>query len=327
MSRVFGNLLDHRERETELSNLTYRGDGLPPNGAAAQKYPYLADERLVTVVNMSLSLGRPLLVKGPPGCGKTELASSISFELGLKLHKWHIKSSSQAKDGLYQIDVLRRLQDAQGQNPKAQSIVPYLRFGPLGEALRSERTSVVLIDEIDKADLDFPNDLLRELDRMEFSIDELEEVDAKQHGMKRVYQAQSPPIVIVTSNDEKELPDAFLRRCLFHYIEFPTEARLREIVAINLADSKVGESLIRAAVSCFHRLRRTGGFRKEPATSELIDWVTILHRWKVPLEMLQEETPLTDLPYWQLLFKHQADLHSVARLDRSIDEVQDQGTA
>jgi MoxR-like ATPase len=299
-----------------MQELTYRGDGLPPDGDPARRYPYLADSRLATVVNMAMALGRPLLVQGPPGCGKTELAASISHELGLKLHRWHVKSTSHARDGLYQIDVLRRLQDAQSNNPKAQSLIPYLRFGPLGEALRSVERSVVLIDEIDKADIDFPNDLLRELDKMEFSIDELDEDDALRHGMQKVYRAAASPMVVVTSNDEKELPDAFLRRCLYHYIEFPSPERLCTIVGVNTAHLGVDTALVEVAVRCFERLRAAGDFRKEPATSELIDWIVILHRWGVGVAALENRTRLTELPYWDLLFKHQADLKTLERVDQ-----------
>jgi len=302
-----------------VENNRYRGDGLPPDGDSTRRYPYLADKRLATVVNMSIALRRPLLIKGPPGCGKTELSASISHELGLKLHRWYVKSTSHARDGLYQIDTLRRLQDAQSQNPKAQSLVPYLRFGPLGEALRSGEPSVVLIDEIDKADIDFPNDLLRELDRMEFSIEELDEQDARDHQMQKTYQAAIAPVVIITSNDEKELPDAFLRRCLFHYIEFPQYERLCEIVQVNTSRSGVNSNLIKVAVRCFERLRAAGNFRKEPATSELIDWVMILHRWGVQVSDLEQQTQLTELPYWQMLFKHQADVQTVARSETGGD--------
>src|SRR6185437_11661636 len=174
---------------------------------------------------MAIYLGRPLLVKGPAGCGKTKLAESIAYELGhLHVHKWHVKSTSRARDGLYTIDMVRRLQDAQLKKDEAQHLTPYLRFGPLGDALRSGRESVVLIDEIDKADIDFPNDLLRELEAKEFTVEELDEQDLtpaeRQAGYRRTYTG-AKPVIVITSNDEKDLPDAFLRRCLFHWIEFP----------------------------------------------------------------------------------------------------------
>ena len=188
-------------------------------------FRYIPGQGLVDAVNMTLVLRRPLLVKGPPGCGKTRLAKAIADQLDLPLHNWYVKSTSRAQDGLYSIDVVRRLQDAHLGKEKAQSLIPYLRFGALGHAIRSGQECVVLIDEIDKADIDFPNDLLRELDLMEFTIEELDPAslteEEKALGHRREYKAAVPPVVIVTSNDEKELPDAFLRRCLFYYIDFP----------------------------------------------------------------------------------------------------------
>ncbi|MEL7499280.1 MAG: MoxR family ATPase [Planctomycetota bacterium] len=292
----------------------YVGAGQAESGSEQSQFPYLADERLVDVVNMAISIQRPLLIKGPPGCGKTQLAFSISHELGLPIHPWFVKSTSQATDGLYTIDVLRRLQDAHTHKPEAQSVVPYLRLGPLGEALSSNEQSVVLIDEIDKADIDFPNDLLRELDRMEFTIEELSEVDAENNSMKRTYKAKVSPIVIVTSNDEKELPDAFLRRCLFHYIDFPDASRLADIVNINLKQEHgISQELINSAVARFSQIRDAHSFRKQPATSELIDWVLILHRWGVDANALAAEVKLDELPYWEMLMKHFSDLQAVKR--------------
>jgi MoxR-like ATPase len=293
----------------------YRGDGRSPSGDAT--FPYLADAHLVDAVNMAIALRRPLLVKGPPGCGKTRLAHAIAHELGLDLFEWYVKSTSQAIDGLYTIDVLRRLQDAQRNDPKAQRLRPYIKFGPLGEAIRTNRECVLLIDEIDKADLDFPNDLLREIDTMSFEIEELDphelnETDQAQ-GFGKLYQSKTPPIILITSNDEKELPEAFLRRCLFHYIEFPDRDRLLAIIDANAGHLNVRRELVENAVARLVEFRRLGGFRKAPSTSELLDWVRILAHWDVQPEQLAESVRLTDIPHWEKLFKHQQDVQSVAR--------------
>ena len=294
----------------------YRGTGLSPDGDAGGKYPYLADERLAKVVNMAIHLERPLLVKGPPGCGKTKLASSIAYELGLPLYEWYVKSTSRARDGLYTIDMVRRLQDAQLQKEQAQSLTPYLRFGPLGDALRTPAESVVLIDEIDKADIDFPNDLLRELEAKEFTIEELDEQDLtsqdRRSGFRKTYQG-AKPIIVITSNDEKDLPDAFLRRCVFCWIEFPEPDRLLEIVRVNAPKLQLDTVLVQRAIDRMNDLRLIDGVRKKPATSELIDWVLILHSWGADITALAQDRKLTELPYWEILYKHQADLQRVRR--------------
>jgi MoxR-like ATPase len=293
----------------------YRGTGLAPDGDADRKYPYLADEQLAKVVNMAIHLGRPLLVKGPPGCGKTKLAASIAHELGLPLHEWYVKSTSHAMDGLYTIDMVRRLQDAQLRKEQAQRLTPYLHFGPLGDALRMPGESVVLIDEIDKADIDFPNDLLRELEAKEFTIEELDEQDLtaedRRNGFRKTYQG-AKPIIVITSNDEKDLPDAFLRRCVFCWIEFPEPARLLEIVRVNAPGLQLKTVLVERAIARLTDLRRID-VRKKPATSELIDWVRILHSWGVDPAALDQDRKLTELPYWEMLYKHQADLQQIRR--------------
>ncbi len=294
----------------------FRGTGAAPEDPN-DTIGYIADRSLAKAVNIAIELGRPLLVKGPPGSGKTRLAEAVKHELGLPLHRWYVKSTSRARDGLYTIDVVRRLQDAQRQDRRAQRLTPYIRFGPLGEALRSNRESVVLIDEIDKADIDFPNDLLRELDERKFTIEELNEADLTRKeraaGWRRTYGEAAPgeppprPIVIITSNDEKELPDAFLRRCVFHYIKFPDPEALLDIVRVNLPHFDLEESLVRRAITTLDRFREIEGVRKRPETSELIDWVRILHTWGADLSPLDEQPPLGDLPHWEVLYKHQRD--------------------
>jgi MoxR-like ATPase len=306
-----------------MAVVRYRGTGTPPSGKRGKKHPYLADERLAKVVNMAIFLERPLLVKGPPGCGKTKLAASIAYELGdLPLYEWYVKSTSRARDGLYTVDMVRRLQDAQLNRPKAQRITPYLRFGPLGQALRTPGESVVLIDEIDKADIDFPNDLLQELEAKRFTIEELDEQDLtdedREAGFHKTYSG-ARPVIVITSNDEKELPEAFLRRCVFGWIDFPDPDRLLEIVRVNVPDLHLETLLVQRAIDRVNDLRQIDGVRKKPATSELIDWIRILDRWGVDIAALSQEREYTDLPYWEVLYKHQADLQRVRRAQQEHD--------
>ncbi len=225
---------------------------------------YVASDDLMNSVNVAMALKKPLLVKGEPGTGKTMLAESIAQALDMELIIWNIKSTTKAQDGLYVYDTVQRLYDSQFGEANVGDISKYIKLGKMGEAFKSDRQVVLLIDEIDKADLEFPNDLLWELDKMEFYINET----------KETVKAKHRPIVIITSNAEKELPDAFLRRCIFHYIEFPTASKMREIVDVHYKD--LDKKLIDKAMEAFYWIRSMNEIQKKPSTSELLDWLQAL---------------------------------------------------
>src|SRR5213592_4111201 len=227
---------------------------------------YLTSSALESAVNCALALERPLLVRGEPGTGKTQLAEAIASGLGLRLIHWPVKSTTRAQDGLYVYDTVQRLYDSRFGDGDVRDIRRYIKLGPLGQALKADRRVVLLIDEIDKADLEFPNDLLHELDRMRFHVSET----------KEEIVARERPVVVITSNAEKELPDAFLRRCVFHFIEFPDKELMARIVRVH--HPKLETELLERTLQAFYALRDTHGLRKKPSTSELIDWIAALRR-------------------------------------------------
>ena len=240
---------------------------------------YLTSQSLEAAVNCALALERPLLVKGEPGTGKTLLAEAIAESLGLSLVRWHVKSTTRAQDGLYLYDTVQRLYDSRFGDGDVRDVRHYIKLGPLGEALSSPQRVVLLIDEVDKADIEFPNDLLHELDRMRFRVLETGDEVVARHR----------PVVIISSNNEKELPDAFLRRCVFHFIEFPDQALMRRIVAVHHPDLEDG--LANQAIEAFYALRDVPRLRKRPSTSELIDWIAVLRAAGVKSVKLDETLP------------------------------------
>ncbi|MFK8075855.1 MAG: AAA family ATPase [Granulosicoccus sp.] len=264
---------------------------------------YITTDDLQQAVDAALALERPLLVKGEPGTGKTELAIDIARKLNAKLHTWHVKSTTRAQQGLYEYDAVSRLRDSQLGDERVKHINNYILKGVLWDAFTSEERSIVLIDEIDKADIEFPNDLLQELDKMSFEVYETREV----------IKAKIRPLVIITSNNEKELPDAFLRRCFFHYINFPDRETMRQIVESHFPNIK--SDLLSAAMEVFFDLREVPGLKKKPSTSELLDWLKLLIADDLPAEALGAEDVRTVLPKMHgALLKNEQDIHLFERL-------------
>ena len=259
---------------------------------------YVATDDLMVAVNAAVTLARPLLVKGEPGTGKTQLAEEIAAALDKPLHRWHIKSTTKAQHGLYEYDAVSRLRDSQLGEAKVHDIANYIVKGRMWEAFDSQSQAVLLIDEIDKADIEFPNDLLLELDRMEFFV----------HETRRLIKARHRPIVVITSNNEKELPDAFLRRCFFHFIRFPDADTMTRIVAVHFPDLK--RELLSEALNAFYRVRDVPGLKKKPSTSELLDWLKLLLAEDVPPEALRADDPRKSLPpLYGALLKNEQDVH------------------
>jgi MoxR-like ATPase len=258
---------------------------------------YIASRPLMEIVNVAIALGKPLVIKGEPGTGKTLLAHSIADALNKKLIIWNIKSTTKAKEGLYVYDTVQRLNDARFKDKDISDIRQYIKLGKLGQAFMSDEQVVLLIDEIDKADIEFPNDLLNELDEMSFHIPELdEEVKAKHR-----------PIVIITSNSEKELPDAFLRRCVFHYIEFPDTEMMERIVRVHYPD--IEQRLVREAIKRFYWIREVDGLRKKPSTSELLDWIKALAIGGINVDKISSE-----IPFLGTLLKNELDTQRFQRV-------------
>ena len=264
---------------------------------------YVATEDLMVAVNASVTLQRPLLIKGEPGTGKTVLAYEVAKALGKNLIEWHIKSTTKAQQGLYEYDAVDRLRDSQLGDERVHDIANYIKKGKLWEAFEADDAPVLLIDEIDKADIEFPNDLLLELDRMEFHVYETRETVRARHR----------PIVIITSNNEKELPDAFLRRCFFHYIRFPEHETMEQIVDVHHPGLK--KNLLRAALKAFYDIRDVPGIKKKPSTSELLDWIKLLVVEDIPPDALKSDDMKTILPpLYGALVKNEQDVHQFERL-------------
>ena len=264
---------------------------------------YISTDDLTMAVNAAVTLERPILIKGEPGTGKTQLAIEVAQSLGMPLYEWHIKSTTKAQQGLYEYDAVARLRDSQLGDDKVHDIANYIRRGKLWEAFDSEVQPVLLIDEIDKADIEFPNDLLQELDRMEFYV----------YETKKLITARHRPIIVITSNNEKELPDAFLRRCFFHYIKFPDEKTMAQIVDVHFPNLK--KDLLSAALNTFYKIRDVRAVKKKPSTAELLDWIKLLLAEDIPVEALRGENARDAIPpLYGALLKNEQDVHLFEQL-------------
>ena len=264
---------------------------------------YVATEDLALAVNASITLERPLLIKGEPGTGKTMLAEEVAKSLGKSLISWHVKSTTKAQQGLYEYDAVSRLRDSQLGDARVEDINNYIKRGVLWDAFVAEKKPVLLIDEVDKADIEFPNDLLLELDKMEFYV----------YETKKNIVAKERPIVIITSNNEKDLPDAFLRRCFFHYIRFPDEETMKSIIEVHFP--KIKQKLVNTALKSFFEVREVPGIKKKPSTSELLDWIKLLLAEDIPPEILRQKNSKNALPpLYGALLKNEADVHMFERL-------------
>ena len=264
---------------------------------------YVATSELQMAVNAAISLQRPLLIKGEPGTGKTMLAEQVAQALGFSLIQWHIKSTTKAQQGLYEYDAVSRLRDSQLGDEKVHNIANYILKGKVWEAFDQDQRSVLLIDEIDKADIEFPNDLLLELDKMEFYV----------YETQKIVKAKHRPLIIITSNNEKELPDAFLRRCFFHYINFPDAATMEKIVHVHYP--KIKQTLLQQALEVFFDIRKVPGLKKKPSTSELIDWLKLLLADDIPEDVLKDHNNKNAIPpLYGALLKNEQDVHLLERL-------------